>query len=191
MRLIFARMVGKRWVAWVILALGLTFSVLALFLLKARIESEARLRFDNNVMSVSYAIQSRIWSYYDVLYGVQGLFKVSDAVTRADFRRYASSLNLRERYPGFQVLSFSRYLQRTEIKDYEERVRRDTSIVLQAILISKSSLPATAPNITSLTILSRWQATTTRSGSICTPSRSASLRWNVRATRVRSLLPGV
>jgi len=129
MRLIFARMVGKRWVAWVILALGLTFSVLALFLLKARIESEARLRFDNNVMSVSYAIQSRIWSYYDVLYGVQGLFKVSDAVTRADFRKYASSLNLRERYPGFQVLSFSRYLQRTEIKDYEERVRRDTSIV--------------------------------------------------------------
>jgi CHASE1-domain containing sensor protein len=128
MRLIFARMVGKRWVAWVILALGLTFSVLALFLLKARIESEARLRFDNNVMSVSYAIQSRIWSYYDVLYVVQGLFKLADAVTRADFRKYASSLNLRERYPGFQVLSFSRYLQRTELKDYEERVRRDTSL---------------------------------------------------------------
>src|SRR3982750_2548941 len=128
MRLIFARMVGKRWVAWVILALGLTFSVLAFFLLRARIESEARLRFDNNVMSVSYAIQSRIWSYYDVLYGVQGLFKVSDPVTRADFGKYGSSLNLRQRYPGFQVLSFSRYVQQAQLKDYEERIRRDTSV---------------------------------------------------------------
>ena len=59
----------------------------------------------------SKTVESRIWSYYDVLYGLRGFFQRSREVDRAEFRKYCETLNLLPRYPGFQALTFVRYVR--------------------------------------------------------------------------------
>src|SRR5688500_11126685 len=94
--------------AWVVLALGLLVSASAAWLLHRQAQREMRLQFDSAVSDANAAIGARINDYADVLRGVRALFLSSDDVTRDDFRRYVGSLELNRRYPGIQVLHYSR-----------------------------------------------------------------------------------
>jgi diguanylate cyclase (GGDEF)-like protein len=114
--------------AWVILVLGLLVSAGLYFLIQARVESVARLRFENDTRDVETQIENRIRSYADVLYSVRGLFAVNPDVSRREFHEYVGSLNLAERFPGFQILNFERYVTSAERPAFEARVRHDTSL---------------------------------------------------------------
>ena len=73
-------------------------------------------------------IERRIQAYADVLHGVRGLFSASESVSRDAFRRYVSSLDLEQRYPGIQLVAFNRRVPFERKRDYEAAVRRDTSV---------------------------------------------------------------
>ena len=73
----------------------------------------------------SKTVESRIWSYYDVLYGLRGCFQGSREVDRAEFRKYCETLNLPPRYPGFQALTFVRYVRGGERAAFERRLRQE------------------------------------------------------------------
>ena len=104
MRLNLAKIVNRPWLPWVILVAGVLASFVVFHSFKARVDTDARLNFNNDVRELSRTVESRIWSYYDVLYGVQALFRVSPDVSRTRFRDYFETLNLSPRYPGFQAL---------------------------------------------------------------------------------------
>ena len=125
MRLNLAKIVNRPWLPWVILVAGVLASFVVFHSFKARVDTDARLNFNNDVRELSRTVESRIWSYYDVLYGVQALFRVSPDVSRTRFRDYFETLNLSPRYPGFQALSFSRYVRAGERAAFEQRVQRD------------------------------------------------------------------
>jgi diguanylate cyclase (GGDEF)-like protein/PAS domain S-box-containing protein len=129
MRLNFTKIVNRPWLPWVILVAGLLASFVVFHAFKTRVDLDAKLNFDNDVRELSRTVESRIWSYYDVLYGVQALFRVSPDVSRARFRDYYETLNLPPRYPGFQALTFVRYVRADERTAFERRVRRDTSML--------------------------------------------------------------
>jgi diguanylate cyclase (GGDEF)-like protein/PAS domain S-box-containing protein len=113
--------------AWLVLAAGLVLSAVAALLVAAQLEREARLKFDSAVNDAKAAIETRVNDYADVLRGVKGLFAAMDGVSRAEFARYLQNLNLPNRYPGIQVIHFSRRISAEQRPAFEAMVRGDTS----------------------------------------------------------------
>src|SRR6185369_6339405 len=97
-------------------------------LVRDRVESEARLRFENDAADAARKIEDRVRSYADVLYSVRGLFDSDAKVTRRQFHDYVASLNLGARYPGFQIINFEEYVTAGRKAAFEAAVRRDTSL---------------------------------------------------------------
>ena len=87
--------------------------VLALTLLGVRyLEQSASLqegiRFRRSIDAMQRTIESRLDTYTSMVRGVAGLFVASELVTSNDFLRYASQLQLHDKYPGIQALGFAR-----------------------------------------------------------------------------------
>ena len=77
---------------WGVFAVGLAITATAWVVVGARVEGHARTKAENAMLDAVEAIHKRVHSSYDIVYGVQGLFRASEDVTRAEFRRYASGL---------------------------------------------------------------------------------------------------
>jgi diguanylate cyclase (GGDEF)-like protein/PAS domain S-box-containing protein len=127
MRLNLTKVVNRPWLPWAILVAGVLASFVVFHAFKARVDFDAKLNFDNDVRELSRTVESRISSYYDVLYGLRGFFQGSREVDRAEFRKYYETLNLPPRYPGFQALNFIRYVRGGERAAFERRLQRETS----------------------------------------------------------------
>ena len=112
----------------VVLATGFVLSAAASYWAAYQLERDARAKFEIAVADAKDSIERRIQAYADVLHGVRGLFSASESVSRDAFRRYVASLDLKQRYPGIQLVSFSRRVPFERKRDYEAAVRRDTSL---------------------------------------------------------------
>lgn len=113
---------------WIALVAGVLLSIFIFTVIRADIEREARLRFDRYASDAKHVMEARIHSYADILYGLRGAFASSEGINRARFRRLYESLDLKRRYPGFEVVNFAARVSGADKKKFEESVRRDTSV---------------------------------------------------------------
>jgi signal transduction histidine kinase/CheY-like chemotaxis protein len=109
------------------LALGAAASVVLFAFIKDSIEKEAKLRFERQASDATHAIAARIQSYADVIYGLRSLYDASP-VTRIQFHRYVTGLDLARRYPGYWTFNYAEYVPREAKAAFVERVRKDTSL---------------------------------------------------------------
>ncbi|SNS79262.1 diguanylate cyclase (GGDEF) domain-containing protein [Noviherbaspirillum humi] len=86
---------------------------------------ELQTRFDFRVRESNRRIEQRMLTYEQVLRGVAGLFAASSQVTRQEFHRYASTLRLKENYPGIQALGFSAQVPASEIARFVDAMRAE------------------------------------------------------------------
>src|SRR6266850_312979 len=75
------------------LAVGAMASLVLFVFIKDSIEKEAKLRFERQASDAKHAIEARIVSYADVLYGLAALFSKSNGLSRAEFRHYVDALD--------------------------------------------------------------------------------------------------
>src|SRR5712691_7934966 len=113
---------------WAVLGVGMFASYLLFSTVKDNIESSALERFDHQTIEAKQVIETRIQSYADVLYSVRGLFDTDASVSRAEFHRFVGSLNLKNRFPGIEVVNFAIHVRPEDRRRFEEAVRRDTSL---------------------------------------------------------------
>jgi PAS domain S-box-containing protein len=123
----------RRWrpwqlLPWLVLLAGVLASVFLFSALRAAVEDVARLRFERQAGDAKGVIEGRIHSYSDVLYGLKALFAMHGLVSRAQFHRFVQALDLKSRYPGFDVVNFAPYVTAREVERFVESVRRDTSL---------------------------------------------------------------
>src|SRR6266705_3179797 len=113
---------------WLVLAVGIPASFFLFSLLKDSVENIAQLRFEREAKDANVVIEGRLRSYSDVLYSLRALFASEDPVDRLRFHRFVESLDLKNRYPGFDALNYAAYVPVHDKKRFEETVRRDTSL---------------------------------------------------------------
>src|SRR5882672_8716195 len=113
---------------WLVLTIGITASFLLFTIIQDSVENVARLRFEREAKDSSGIIEGRLRSYADVLYALRALFASEDPVDRLRFHRFVESLDLKNRYPGFDALNYAAYVPAQLKKSFEEEVRRDTSL---------------------------------------------------------------
>ena len=114
---------------WIVLAIGIPVSFFLYSLIQKSIEDVASLRFEREANDASGIIDDRLRSYSDVLYALRALFASQNPVTRLRFHNFVESLDLKNRYPGFDSLNYAAYVPGNSKKQFEESVRRDTSLV--------------------------------------------------------------
>ena len=121
----------RHWLAGLCVAvLGM---VLALWLAwqQAQTVAEAgQARFRQEARAFADALAQRIEGHTEVVNGLRGLFIANPQLTRAEFERAASQLDVVQRYPGVRNLAFTRWVPGSDRAAYEARVRADTSITL-------------------------------------------------------------
>src|SRR5215831_16806292 len=110
------------------LALGAVASLFLFAFIKDSIEKTAKLRFERQASDAAHAIAARVQSYTDLLYGLRSLYRASYPVTRAEFHRYVTSLELADRYPGIWAFNFAEYVTRESKAQFVARVRKDSSL---------------------------------------------------------------
>src|SRR2546428_263151 len=113
---------------WLVLAVGIPASFFLFSLLKDSVENVAQLRFEREAKDANGVIEGRLRSYSDVLYSLRALFASEDPVNRLRFHRFVESLDLKNRYRGFDALNYAAYVSARAKKRFEEAVRRDTSL---------------------------------------------------------------
>jgi diguanylate cyclase (GGDEF)-like protein len=119
---------GKTFFPFLVLGIGFALSILLYFVIKDNVEGEARLRFERQASDAKHVIEQRVRSYVDVIYGFGALFRTSESVSRSQFHRYVSGLDLKNRYPGFQIFNYAEFVQHDAKAKFEARVRQDTSL---------------------------------------------------------------
>jgi len=120
--------IGKILAPWIALVTGVLLSVFVFTVIRDDIERAASLRFDRYASDAKHVMESRIHSYADVLYGTRSAFASNNNLSRADFHRLYESLDLKRRYPGFEVLNYAQHVPGKTQKKFIEAVRRDTSL---------------------------------------------------------------
>lgn len=119
---------SQTWAAYAVLATGMALSAAAAYWIASQVEREARTKFESAVEDARDAIDLRMRSYSDVLFGVRGLFIASDSVSRGEFRNYIDSLELSSRYPGIEAVSYAQHVTAGKKAAFEAAVRKDTSV---------------------------------------------------------------
>ncbi len=126
-----SKLAGTFWrapTAVAVLAVGIVLSAAAAYLVARQLEREARQKFESTVSDARGAIETRIQDYADVLGGTRGLLLATESASRDQFRRYVESLDLQRRYPGIQVIHYSRRIAAAQRLAFEATVRGDTSV---------------------------------------------------------------
>jgi len=120
---------GGELAAWIVLAFGIGLSVAAWYFARSVVERDARFRFKSATLAFEAAANTRIRSYADLLFGVQGLFQANPETRRADFDNYVYSLNLPVRYPGVRSISYARRVSAAEKAAFAEQLRNDPDLI--------------------------------------------------------------
>ncbi|MFY3386785.1 bifunctional diguanylate cyclase/phosphodiesterase, partial [Paracidovorax sp. MALMAid1276] len=119
----------RHWLAG--LAVGLLGLLLTWGLAQQQAESTAQVeqaRFVQEARAFTETLSQRIAAHTEVVLGLRGLFTANPQLTRLDFERAASQIEVGQRYPGVRNLSFTRWVPGAGKAEFEARVRADTSL---------------------------------------------------------------
>jgi len=112
-----------RSVAAVALAIGLGATLWAWFIAGRQVEREGRAKFEQQASLAAGLLERRIQRYIDVLYGLEALAYHDQTLTRAEFGRYVSALELGKRFPGVQAVQLVRRVTDEERDEFVRRTR--------------------------------------------------------------------
>ena len=101
----------RPWVAYAVLCAGLVLTVLLTYYVTRTTRAADDLRFHTAIDETRHLVQIRLDTYVELLRAGSALFAASDAVTPAEFSRFAARLEVDDRYPGIQGVGFARYLR--------------------------------------------------------------------------------
>lgn len=112
--------------AWVILAFSLLITVLGWKIASDYVEHRAEDRFQFELQDARDRIVERMRNYEQVLRGGIALFKTSEQpISRAQWREYVKTLQLRTYFPGIQGMGFALMLTPEALPAHIEAVRRE------------------------------------------------------------------
>jgi PAS domain S-box-containing protein len=99
---------------YLILALGLLFTLIVSFYFWKLATLQDQGRFKNQVQQIDERLNTRLQTSIALLRAGTGLFAASDDVSAHEFEQFVNSIELQKNYPGIQGIGFSRRLRADE-----------------------------------------------------------------------------
>lgn len=118
----------KKFIRFYLLAIIAALLMVSLTLLifwetNRRAAERNRSLFDIRVENAQAVIEKRMNDYIQILKGAQALLKVSDTVSRQEWKDYIMLLNVDENYPGIQGIGYTVFVPKDSIPELERRVQ--------------------------------------------------------------------
>ncbi|MCG7201125.1 EAL domain-containing protein [Marinobacter pelagius] len=113
------------WVAWLVLAVGITVTVVLWQFSIRLVEDRAEARFRTQSLQLKTAIEERLLNYEQVLAGSAGLFAVAGEVSRDEWREYVDKVDINRYYPGIQGIGYVRRIGVRQMADHIASVRAE------------------------------------------------------------------
>lgn len=119
---------GQR-LALAVLAAGLVVTATASTALAADVAKDRRGELDGLALQARTAIERRVASYVEPLYGMGGILSGPHPAPRAAFHDYVELAGTARRQPGLLAYTFNRLVPAGGVEGFERAVRADTSLV--------------------------------------------------------------
>jgi CHASE1-domain containing sensor protein len=114
-----------RLAAVLVMALGVAASAWIARGWEATVSHQREERLDRGAASRTTAIRDALGQYENVLRAERSLWLASARVSRGDFRRFADTLDLPQRYQGLQSLGWRSFVPRERLARFLARARAD------------------------------------------------------------------
>ncbi|HEU4493278.1 MAG TPA: CHASE domain-containing protein [Rubrobacteraceae bacterium] len=111
--------------AYAVLLISLLLTAVAWYYARQSVEQQSEVRFDETVRATQAAIDRRIFTYLDSMYGAGGLFYASETVDPQEWNEYVKGIEPASRFEGLQVLSYAEYVTAQERKAFEQRAKEE------------------------------------------------------------------
>ena len=111
-----------------VLLLSLVLTAFAWDYVTEQVKQQTKIKFERQVSETKNSLSFHIQTYINVLQASESLFAASKTVERDEWKKFVDSLNLQKLYPGINGIGFVRYVPQSKKIDYEQQVRRDTSV---------------------------------------------------------------
>jgi diguanylate cyclase (GGDEF)-like protein/PAS domain S-box-containing protein len=111
-----------------VLLLSLVLSAFAWYYVTEQVKQQTKIKFERQVSEAKDSLSFHIQTYINALQASESLFAASESVERDEWKKFIDSLNLQKLYPGINSIGFIRYGPQSKKADYEQQVRRDTSV---------------------------------------------------------------
>jgi PAS domain S-box-containing protein len=112
-------------IPYVVLFLGLVFTLwIYLSMEETKREKEA-LRFDTLSKQALLLIENRMNAYRQTLYAGAGHYNASQEVSREEWKRFAQTLKIDTIFPGIQGIGFTQAIRPAEVKAHIDRIRAE------------------------------------------------------------------
>ena len=111
--------------AWIILIVSVCLTIVAWWISSNFSEQLAKDRFFARADEVAMAINERMITYEQALWGGVALFNSSDEVTRADWKNYVNTLNINQKLPGIQGMGYAIPIKVEEKDSFELKMIKD------------------------------------------------------------------
>jgi len=111
--------------AYAVLLLSLLLTGLAWYYVRATVDEQNSVRFDETVQATKAAVDRRTDAYLDALFGGRGVFLASNAVEREEWESYVNGIETKTRLEGLQALGFARYVSPDKREDFEQKAREE------------------------------------------------------------------
>jgi signal transduction histidine kinase len=105
--------------AYGVLVVSLLLTGLAWQYVRATVEAQDEVRFDEAVQATRAAIERRTDAYISAMFGARGLILASQSVERSEWESYVRGIETRTRLNGLQALGFAEYVTPAERDAYE------------------------------------------------------------------------
>tara|TARA_R110002049_G_scaffold2743_5_gene21186 strand:- start:75602 stop:77806 length:2205 start_codon:yes stop_codon:yes gene_type:complete len=89
------------------------------------IKERAEVKFEDETSETIEDILERLNQYEQALTSGVALFQSSNNVTRDEWKKFTTAMNIGERYPGFQGVGFAKILQPGEINEHISEIKRE------------------------------------------------------------------
>lgn len=123
------RRLADQRLALAVLVAGLVLTGVAVSALAANVAHHRRTELDGSAVQARTAIQRRVASYAEPLYGMSAVVGGPAPADRAGFHRFVALAGTARRQPGLQAYTFNRLVPADRVAAFEATVRADTSLV--------------------------------------------------------------
>lgn len=120
------RLVGPRnRIAWAVLAVSLTLTMIAWYGVRTHIAESAEEQFDLHVRDVIFSIKERLRQHEQILLGGEGLFAASEFVDRGEWRVYIERLHLEKNYAGILGVGYAQIVKSADLQKHTAAIRAE------------------------------------------------------------------
>jgi len=114
-----------RVVAIGLLVIGIIFALALWYFTRLTVHKSEKVRFDHYAEMIKELLGERIDEHISALHGMRAFINASERVTRAEWARYVSDLDVDRHFAGALGFSFIRYVRRDELGPFLTATRAD------------------------------------------------------------------